>query len=323
MSFSAREIGKQVKRGMSPEFLKVAWSEAQVAVGIPRVRTAELQLIRRGRLNAIVKVDDPSGKSCILKIEMVRDPQRPGKLQLERWAMELAGNAGVPVPECLVSGHLSSGHGFLVLEYVPGKPLSKACLHHCDKRRVLERAGAEIAKLRAVALDGFGYLDQDRKGTFSTWPDFLLAMSEKASFTLVREGFMHNRDWAAVQRLLLDLRGEIAIETGVLVHRDFKPGNILVNQRSLAAIVDWENCIVGDPLYDVATIMLRYGNGTITESFLRGYRFDDEASDRRSLLVCQLVCSVTDLSFRAKRQMPTRRSADTFHRLLKEISRCP
>jgi aminoglycoside phosphotransferase (APT) family kinase protein len=38
----------------------------------------------------------------------------------------------------------------------------------------------------------------------------------------------------------------------VLVHGDFWPGNILWHNRSIAAVLDWEDALRGDPLEDVA-----------------------------------------------------------------------
>lgn len=52
----------------------------------------------------------------------------------------------------------------------------------------------------------------------------------------------------------------------VLLHGDFRIGNIVVGETGLKAIIDWEFCRLGDPLEDLAWPCLRdwrYGQGTL------------------------------------------------------------
>ena len=60
-----------------------------------------------------------------------------------------------------------------------------------------------------------------------------------------------------------------------LLHGDFWPGNILWNHRAVAAVVDWEDAAVGDPLSDLAgcriELLWKYGPNameTFTEHYL-------------------------------------------------------
>lgn len=42
----------------------------------------------------------------------------------------------------------------------------------------------------------------------------------------------------------------------VFCHGDFWPGNLLWRDQKLAAIIDWEESLIGEPLYDVAIARL-------------------------------------------------------------------
>src|SRR5687767_2566978 len=49
----------------------------------------------------------------------------------------------------------------------------------------------------------------------------------------------------------------------VVLHGDYWPGNVMWRQRSLVAVIDWEDACLGDPLADLATarveLLCRYG----------------------------------------------------------------
>ncbi|HZZ48112.1 MAG TPA: phosphotransferase family protein [Pseudonocardia sp.] len=88
--------------------------------------------------------------------------------------------------------------------------------------------------------------------------------------------------WAAVLRadqlepwpeleFAIAVLGEYApISTGtVLVHSDFKPGNILLDGDRVTALLDWELAHLGDPLEDLGWVTqpLRAGEHTIEEAW--------------------------------------------------------
>ena len=58
-------------------------------------------------------------------------------------------------------------------------------------------------------------------------------------------------------------------ESGVarLVHGDFRVGNVMVDQRGLAAVLDWELAHIGDPMEDLGWLCgrsWRYGRDELT-----------------------------------------------------------
>jgi aminoglycoside phosphotransferase (APT) family kinase protein len=66
-----------------------------------------------------------------------------------------------------------------------------------------------------------------------------------------------------------------------LLHGDFWPENLLWQQGAVAAVVDWEDAALGDPLSDVAAsrVELRYkfGKGSMrrfTEAYAKHHKVD-------------------------------------------------
>lgn len=64
----------------------------------------------------------------------------------------------------------------------------------------------------------------------------------------------HNIDASKVGFLPgLELEGS---NPAVILHGDFWPGNVLFREKELVALIDWEDAMVGDPLFDLANARL-------------------------------------------------------------------
>jgi aminoglycoside phosphotransferase (APT) family kinase protein len=84
-----------------------------------------------------------------------------------------------------------------------------------------------------------------------------------------------------------------------VLHGDYWPGNVLWQQGRLAAVIDWEDTCLGDPLADLATarveLLCQYGVEAM-ERFTSGYL--DAAGSRclDSLPLWELYVSASALS---------------------------
>jgi hypothetical protein len=66
---------------------------------------------------------------------------------------------------------------------------------------------------------------------------------------------------------------ELNISTPFLVNGDIRLPHLLRDSNGKVWIVDWENVILGDPLWDLAFFGIRYGHGVLWQSFKSGYGF--------------------------------------------------
>ena len=51
-----------------------------------------------------------------------------------------------------------------------------------------------------------------------------------------------------------------------IVHGDYRLDNVRINNNSVAAIVDWELCTLGDPLADLGTVIASWSNKNETDT---------------------------------------------------------
>ncbi|CQD20317.1 aminoglycoside phosphotransferase [Mycobacterium europaeum] len=195
-------------------------------------------------------------------------------MELEANAQAAAAAAGAPVPHVLIADDSPAalGNPFLICDEVAGETIVRRI------QRQLDAAGGQAARaglLRqcADALAAIHRADPRIPGLahedpLTQWRERLDAMGDTtATF-----------EWAF--RWLEARRPEPSAD--VLVHGDYRMGNLIVDGARLAAVLDWELVHRGDPYDDLAWFCIRAwrfgapaslgagGLGSI-ESFLRAY----------------------------------------------------
>jgi aminoglycoside phosphotransferase (APT) family kinase protein len=190
---------------------------------------------------------DGSAQHLILR----RDPPlaaRVGGMLMEAELFGVAANAGVPVPRLLASGDADPavlGTGFLVMERVDGETLARRILRdepYAHARTVLvEQMGTALARLHSVDKSSVSSLD--RVDTLAKYREAL------DTFGYASPTFEMAFRWLDSNR---------PERTGdVILHGDFRLGNVIVDGNGLAAVLDWELGRLGDPAEDLAWLCVR------------------------------------------------------------------
>lgn len=88
-------------------------------------------------------------------------------------------------------------------------------------------------------------------------------------------------------------------QTPRLLHGDFWPGNVLWHEGRLAAILDWEDAAIGDPLSDVACarVELACAAGPAEAAQFTGTYFELTGLSRRRLPVWDLYVTTAALTY--------------------------
>lgn len=119
----------------------------------------------------------------------------------------------------------------LVIEFVEGDTASAPL----DPVQYVSRVAAELARIHSVQDSPLlSFLPRQGRG-FGTRPDVL---DEAMQEGRIRDAL--ESAWPLRQT-----------NQDVLLHGDYWPGNLLWNDDGLAAVIDWEDARVGDPLSDL------------------------------------------------------------------------
>ena len=161
-------------------------------------------------------------------------------------------------------------HPYCIYEWVDGVPLWDT-----PEPQLYERAGQVLAQIHDVQLSAF-YADFLAIGKQPvSWPERFRAALEKEIHAA------KSRLNAAVIEQFLRLKiPETNPCLPCLVHNDFASGNIIVQDGSIAAIIDWDNAVIDAPHLDF--VKMKYWtardlqgelthNSALFAAFVNGY----------------------------------------------------
>jgi aminoglycoside phosphotransferase (APT) family kinase protein len=166
-------------------------------------------------------------------------------MELEARSQAAAAAAGAPVPRILVADDSPAtlGNPFLICDEIKGETIVRRIQRQLDEtggaRLLLQCARALAAIHRAEPnLPGLTHEDQ-----LDEWRERLDAMGDTTA--TFEWGFR----WLAARRP--------QPSPNVLVHGDFRMGNLIVDGSDLAAVLDWELVHVGQAYEDLAWFCIR------------------------------------------------------------------
>lgn len=229
------------------------------------------ELTAKTRLHGGVSADvyrlelkQPDGRrtSVVLRAHGAKHSGHAAELEFQ--LLQALHRHGVPVPEPLhvdVSGR-ALAEAFLVMAFVDGSSVIPAG----QEDAYIDRMAALLAEIHAVPVATLPKLPARN----NPLPEVLDYLPDGAEWA----------DLRAHLRSLSDTQYEGAPK---LLHGDFWPENLLWRDGDIAAILDWEDAALGDPLSDVACcrLELRYkfgkpGMQRFTEAYVRHQSVDLE-----------------------------------------------
>lgn len=184
-------------------------------------------------------------------------------LNQEAVLIEAADKAGVPVPKVLhvLSEEDGLGLGFLMSK-VEGETIARPILRDeqfAHARTVLPaQCGAALAQIHAIPLEAHTDLPQSD------------GLQQLERYEEIFRGFDTPRP--IFELAMAWLKDHAPEPMGpVLVHGDFRLGNLMVDEQGLAAVLDWELAHIGDPREDISWICVNSWRFGQTEQRVGGF----------------------------------------------------
>ena len=265
-----------------------AFVAAQASLAPGEVQVGSLRRLAGGASRELWSLDVEIGGSAPVALPLVlrRDP--PGRVgesdrALEFRVLRAAAEAGVPVPRvhwCCDDPSVL-GSPFFLMERLAGETLPRRLLRN-----------PEYAATRAGLVPALGAILARIHSIDASRPELAGLASAGAGVASARQEI--RRIAEAAERLavephpVLDLAARWLATRApeprqrVLVHGDFRVGNVMFDTTGVCAILDWELTHLGDPVEDLGWLCVRawrFGNDSLPvggvgtrEALVRAYQ---------------------------------------------------
>ncbi len=264
---------------------------------------------RKGRINNTQFQGDVFVKTAI-RIES----SKRLRLKREKWSLLIAKERGVRVPEVIEYYVDKNGREVLKLKKIDAQIL----LHFPVSRQVeiMRRVGTEMLKLKSISKN-FGWPHPETmKGEYKSWNLFLYDFVKTYGGKLTNHYII---DEKIVSNLLQELKQfDFNIQNSDLIHRDIKPNNILCSKDlSNFWIIDWENTLLGDQLFDIAVFGANYGHNRLWRGLIDG--FDKPSIQSKKYKLYEMISLIGTIDFYREHQMSYFKNTKTLRNLAKEL----
>lgn len=219
-----------------------------------RIRTAKQSYILRARASKTIQATE---------------------FLVDQWAYQTIGSKGLPslkVHAADIQRNIVP-FDYELMGEAPGKWLYKYKSH--PPQSTLEDLGRLAARYHRIRLKGFGLIDIDAngkvKGRYNSWSEYLLLNASGHINILLQRNVITDVMAKDIRRAFKNTR---ALQvTPVLLHGDLANHNVFTDGKRVTALIDWEDVLSGDPLYDIAYYKTGcFNNPDWFDAFIKGYR---------------------------------------------------
>lgn len=236
-----------------------------------------------GTFHSLYRITFPDGLSCVLRINVLGSIHRGFYFYIDEWVMETLRQNGLPSLQ-IYSIDLSRElcpFDYEIMEEARGKPLNAIELSKDFDKVLISEIGKTVAHLHTIKTKLFGPLDaryamekKKGRGLFSSWRDYILLNLNKHIKTCYETGAITSDESKRIKAVFEHVYPLLEDVTPSLLHGDLGNPNIFSDGKRVTAIVDWEDCVSGDPVFDIAFWGTFYANDTYEKRqlFIEGYR---------------------------------------------------
>lgn len=281
---SAREALDALRRASFLEKADIGWSDARLrslresgdaGLGIDEALLARAvdafgltgagmaRSASQGTFHRLFEVGTAPGAPRLLRVAVDRGEAAAGLMALECRVMEALRARGLPVPacECRSLGEGGQARGVQLLERLPGESLAAIDADEPRMTASLATAAGFLSGLHAIRGNGFGplsaaSLDRDAGfvGVHPDWESFVCRRLDEHLGACAAAGDIDGLEASAIAAAFAAQRARLCGAPAALLHGDPGSHNFVFDGASIAGVIDWEDALLGDPLFELASL---------------------------------------------------------------------
>lgn len=221
---------------------------------------------------------DLDGEPAFVRTE--DGPEGDNYFDVESILAEGLRSIGVPAPRVLACDCSREQVPFAwqVQFFIPFEDLNRIDKRGAlDWQRIAGQIGEGIARWQTIKPVGFGPFSAtlarttgELQALHRTYRDYFTLNLKRHLDFLQRRAFLSPELAAAILDAVRRHDALLDLKRGVLVHKDLALWNMLGTPDRVAAFIDWDDAVSGDPLDDLSLLGC-FHDGSIVEQVLAGY----------------------------------------------------
>jgi hypothetical protein len=236
-----------------------------------------------GTFHVLCRAELSDGRAAVVRLGALSDLGPDFLLHLDSWAFGRLRAAGLPAltVHAVDLSRSCCPYDAQVLEEARGTPLKAYDGDEERLRPLLFALGGFVARLHGIRTAGFGPFDVGPlvlgeggarlAGACPSWAEYVLCRLEDHVARCVALGAI---DGGEARRVVAAFRAADDLLAGVvpcLLHGDLGSHNVFTAGGAVTAVIDWEDCLSGDPAFEVASWATFHPDHR-HQAFLDGYR---------------------------------------------------
>jgi len=207
-------------------------------------------------------------------------PERDDYMEIESRVLDEVRALGVPAPKVHAVDASRSRVPFAlqVMEVIAAPDLNQHCKQgRLDLANTAASIGAAVARWQTLQPRGFGPFnpgvlrsENQLAGFHASYADYFFLHLERHLRFLVERGFLPGKEAREMHDEIQRQHALLDLDQGCLVHKDLALWNILGTETEIAAFIDWDDAISGDPMDDISLLGC-FHDGAILTRVLSGY----------------------------------------------------
>lgn len=250
-----------------------------------RIKDVKLQYIKPFNPNAETSIGNvnsirvgvlESGQEVIIRCH----PKgvKNGYFYAESLASKIALEHGLPAYKTYFIHELEDEDdvSFQVIEKLDGQIIQTYLKENPEKEeQLVYEMGKTMAKLHKIKVKGFGPFDNEQAksgnliGIHNSLKSSVNAGLKENLERLVKYNIL-TTEIASKMKNLFETSNLLNSEESVLIHNDFADWNLLTDGKNITGIIDWDECVAGNPISEIACWATFFEPERI-KTFLKGY----------------------------------------------------
>jgi aminoglycoside phosphotransferase (APT) family kinase protein len=231
-----------------------------------------------GQGNHLTFEAEIDGRAMFVRVE--DGPEHDDYIEVESSVLGQVRALGVPAPRvhAVDASRVQVPFAWQVMDRI-----AQPDLNHWHKQGLLDlphackEIGAAVARWQTIEPAGFGPFnpivlreEQRLAGFHARYEDYFRLHLETHLAFLEERGFISLEQTAGIEQAIGAHRELLQLDRACLVHKDLALWNILGSATEIAAYIDWDDTIAGDPMDDLSLLGC-FHDGAALAAALCGY----------------------------------------------------